>query len=74
MKTDWKQNFPQDELYIYNVGGEYELDPHKVQNFIQSLLDQQREEIHTDMLKTCENWHGTGVAMINDYFNKIKDK
>ena len=40
---------------------------------ILGALDKQREEMHNDMLKTCENWHGTGTAMINDYFNKIKE-
>lgn len=82
MKTDWREQYDKEfklsanwdkffgEGFVKQMN-----DLHNQQkDFIQFLLDQQREEIHTDMLKTCENWHGTGVAMINDYFNKIKDK
>jgi len=70
MKTDWEQELAK----IYSSRMNKEEKKIAIWLTVRSALDQQREEIHTDMLKTCENWHGTGVAMINDYFTKIKDK
>ena len=43
--------------------------------FIKDLLDKQKQEerdrIKQDMISKMHNWHGTGLAMINDYFKKL---
>lgn len=36
-----------------------------------SLVQQSKEELKKDMLIKTKEWHGTGNAIVNDYFNSL---
>jgi len=46
-----------------------------IQNLVQQAVEEERMRILEDMKLKMENWHGTGLAMIEDYKSLIqKDK
>jgi len=61
-----------DETGILRVG---KYDHEELAKWVEKLLDKQKQEergrIKQDMISKMHNWHGTGLAMINDYFKKL---
>ena len=61
-----------DETGILRVG---KYDHEELVKWVEKLLDKQKQEergrIKQDMISKMHNWHGTGLAMINDYFKKL---
>lgn len=36
-------------------------------------IAEERERVKKDMLKKMKDWHGTGIAMIEDYFHLTQE-
>jgi len=44
----------------------------RIPEIAQEILDSVVEAIEKDMKAKMKNWHGTGVLMVEDYFNLTK--
>jgi len=79
------KEFQKKHLQFSSEGGfnkDGEIEHELVEEWIRKALSQakaegaeeERERIHKDMLVRMKEWHGTGTAMVNDYFKALNNK
>jgi len=78
---DWMKEFEdlfQDSDYVDRRDGcwcvDGFVDDEKLKNFIDLVKAEERASLRHDMIVKMHAWHGTGLAMINDYFKRLTKK
>jgi len=60
----WNGRYKDEENLIYRIESFFK-------GNLTSLVQQSKEELKKDMLIKTKEWHGTGNAIVNDYFNSL---
>ncbi len=63
-----------DEIWNDNGQSSHNLLDDKIRKYLTEAVEQERENLKRDMLVKMKEWHGTGTAMVNDYFKALITK